>query len=125
MRTKEPDAAMEVTRERFRKNFPNLATELDDGQEKVAVNSIRSSTKAAERAASAEKNLANFDPDVVDFIRRCDNEKQAEEIIAYMERRGEITLKHAQRLRQQLRARGVRSFGSKKEEGYYFKGSST
>ena len=111
---------MEVTRERFRKNFPNLAKEVDGGREKVTLNSVRSSTKVGEKAAKAEKNLANFDPDVVDFIRRCDNEKQAEEIIAYMEKRGEISTRHAQKLRQQLRERGVRSFGSKKEEGYYF-----
>jgi hypothetical protein len=60
-------------------------------------------------------------PDVIDFIRRCDTEEQAEEIIAYMEKRGEIEKQYAERLRKQLKDKGVRSFGLKKEENYYLK----
>jgi hypothetical protein len=62
-------------------------------------------------------------PDVIDFIRRCDTEEQAEEIIAYMEKRGEIEKQYAERLRKQLKDKGVRSFGPKKEENYYLKDS--
>jgi hypothetical protein len=58
-------------------------------------------------------------PDVVDFIRRCDNEKQALEIVDFMLNRGEISDEYAGRLRKQLRSKGVRSFGSKKEDDYY------
>jgi hypothetical protein len=65
--------------------------------------------------------LHNFNPSVVDFIRRCDTEEQAEAIIAFMEKRCEITSKHATQLRTQLKKKGVRSFGPKKEDNYYFK----
>ena len=38
-----------------------------------------------------------------------------------MESRGEISGEYAGRLRKQLKEKGVRSFGSKKEEDYYLK----
>ncbi len=111
---------MEINKNRFKKMFPNLAKEIDKDDQRVAINSIRSDTKTAEQAASAQRNLSNYDPDVIDFLRRCDNVKQAEEIIDYMEKRGEITRIYAQKIRQQLQKKGLRSFGPKKEEGYYF-----
>jgi hypothetical protein len=36
-----------------------------------------------------------------------------------MEKKGEIKEQYAQKLRRQLRRKGVRSFGPKKEENYY------
>ena len=68
-------------------------------------------------------NFRNYNPTVVDFIRLCDTETQAEKIIAYLEKRGELTKEYAKVLRQQLKREGVRSFGSKKEENHYFKHS--
>jgi hypothetical protein len=38
-----------------------------------------------------------------------------------MERRGEISKEYAARLRKQLKEKGIRSFGPKKEENYYLK----
>jgi hypothetical protein len=40
-----------------------------------------------------------------------------------LEERHEITRENAQELRKQLQQKGVRSFGPKKEEDYYFKQS--
>jgi hypothetical protein len=57
----------------------------------------------------------------VDFIRRCDTEVQAEEIIAYLQKKGEISKENAEQMRCQLKRDGVRSFGPKKEEYHYFK----
>jgi hypothetical protein len=65
--------------------------------------------------------LRHFNPQAVDFIRRCDTEAQAEEIIAYLQKRGEITKQYAQELLCQLKRDGVRSFGPKKEENHYFR----
>ncbi len=115
---------MEIEKDRFKKMFPKLAREMHAGEQKVAINSVRSTTETAEKAAKAGKNLANYDPDIIDFLRRCDTKQQAEEIIVYMENRGEITPIYAKKLRQQLQKKGVRSFGPKKEEGYYFNVSS-
>jgi hypothetical protein len=41
-----------------------------------------------------------------------------------MEKKGEIDQRYAQKLRTQLKKRGVRSFGAKREEGYYLRESS-
>ena len=54
-------------------------------------------------------------------MRRCDNSEQAEEIIHYLEERKEITSEYAKKLRNQLKKRGVRSFGTKKENDYYLR----
>ena len=43
------------------------------------------------------------------------------EIIMYMEKRNKITSEYAKRLRDQLREKGLRSFGSKKGADYYLR----
>jgi len=110
---------VEVDKETFKRMFPNLAKELESDENKVSVNAVRTDERTGESAAS--ERFVHYMPDVIDFIRRCDTEEQAEEIIAYMEKRGEIEKQYAERLRKQLKDKGVRSFGPKKEENYYLK----
>jgi hypothetical protein len=110
---------METDKKSFKKMFPNLSEELRSGDSKVSIDSLRTDSKAAEK--SMPDKLCNYDPSVIDFIRRCDTEEQAEEIIGYLEKRNELTKKYAKQLRKQLKKEGVRSFGSKKEENYYLK----
>jgi len=110
---------MEIDKKLFRKMFPHLAAEIEGGESRITITSLRSNIEAGEKAAS--RLFEGYDPDVIDFIRRCDTEEQAEEIIDYMERRGEINGSYANQLRKQLREKGVRSFGSKKEDDYYLK----
>ena len=108
-----------LNKKTFRRLFPNLAKELQSTEHNVAVNSFRSDIQTAERAVS--KRFIHYVPDVIDFIRRCDTEEQAEEIINYMEKTGEIEEQYAKKLRKQLKDEGVRSFGPEKGENYYFK----
>lgn len=108
---------MEVDKKKFKKMFPHLAKEMEVKEHGVAITSVRSDAQTAEKATS--EKFAGYIPDIIDFIRRCDNEQQAKEIINYMEKRGKISGEYAQRLRKQLKRKGVRSFGSKKEDGYY------
>ena len=103
--------------------FPNLAKEMGEDnkngdEHRIQINSVRSNLEIEEKISG---RFGTYIPDAIDFIRRCDNEKQAKEIIDYLEKKGEITPEYARRLRRQLREKGVRSFGTKKEEGYYFK----
>jgi hypothetical protein len=107
-------------KEALRRMFPNLAKEIDSGEQKVSIKSVRTSKETGERHVTNGR-FVNYVPDVVDFIRRCDTEKQAEEIIAFEEKRGEIDTLYARKLRKQLKERGVRSFGSKKDHDYYLK----
>lgn len=83
----------------------------------VTISSVRSDLEIGEKASS--RKFDSYLPDVIDFIRRCDNEKQALEIVDYMERRREIDPHYARWLRKQLKEKGVRSFGPKKEDDYY------
>ncbi len=103
--------------------FPHLAKELTGGENAVSIDAVRTNAEEAEK--SRTDRFHNYIPTVVDFIRRCDTEKEANEIIAYLEKRCEITKEHAQELRKQLKQKGVRSFGPKKEEDYYFKANSS
>jgi hypothetical protein len=110
---------VKLDKETFKRLFPNLAKELESGENKISLNSVRTDIQVGEKAAS--KRFVHYMPDAIDFIRRCDTEEQAEEIIAYLEKRGEIEQEYAEKLRKQLKEKGIRSFGSKKEENYYLK----
>ena len=98
---------MDVEKKRFRRMFPNLSQELDSGN---------CGTKKADT-----RRFTDYTPDVIDYLRRCDKAEQAEEIIGYLEKRREISFEYAKKLRKQLKEKGVRSFGSKKEDDYYLK----
>ncbi|HMK94442.1 MAG TPA: DUF2095 family protein [Candidatus Limnocylindrales bacterium] len=127
---------MAIDKESLRKMFPNLYRELEEGEVKISIDALRKNpqeaedeTEAAEAAAVEEPKtrtdkpdkLRHFNPTAVDFIRRCDTEAQAEEIVAYLLKKGEITEEYAEELRCQLKRRNLRSFGPKKEENYYFR----
>jgi hypothetical protein len=114
---------VEIGKEQFKKTFSHLAKEMENDNEnsdehRIQINSVRSNIETEEKISGKH---GTYMPDAIDFIRRCDNEKQAKEIIDYLEKRREIPPEYARKLRKQLREKGVRSFGTKKEEGYYFK----
>ena len=128
---------MAINKKSIKKIFPHLYEELESGEVKVPINAVRKSPLEAEEVAvggecdcteeeatacsETPDKLRHFNPSAVDFIRRCDTQVQAEEIIAYLQKKGEITKDNADQLRCQLKRDGVRSFGPKKEEYHYFK----
>jgi hypothetical protein len=121
---------MAMDKKSLKKMFPHLYKELETGECKVPIDAVRKNPQEAENAEAGEEEfeptvltdkLRHFNPSAVDFIRRCDTEAQAEEIIAYLQKKGEITKEYAEELRCQLKREGVRSFGPKKEENYYFR----
>lgn len=114
---------MDHEKEKFRKMFPNLAQEISSGNCKTKINSVRSNVTTAEKAVS--KKFTEYNPDVIDFLRRCNKAEQATEIICYLEKRQEISPEYAKKLRKQLKTKGVRSFGAKKEDDYYLKHDDT
>ncbi len=108
--------------------FPHLSKELEGEESKVTIESVRANPEEAEKDLTEVETVSadqfrHFNPDVVDFLRRCDTDAQAEEIISYMEKRSELTKERAAELRKQLKKHGVRCFGPKKEENYYFRES--
>jgi hypothetical protein len=109
-----------MDRESLKKMFPYLARELEADENKVRVNSVRINQEEGEKAVTSQ-SFDDYVPDVIDFIRRCDTQLQAEEVIRYLEKRCEIRKEYAQKLKKQLKEKGVRSFGAKKEQDYYLK----
>jgi len=120
---------MAIDKKAIKKIFPHLYEELETGETKVPINAVRKNPDAIENAECEDEfapsvpldKLRHFNPSAVDFIRRCDTDAQAEEIIIYLEKKGEITKDYAGELRCKLKRDGVRCFGPKKEEHYYFK----
>jgi hypothetical protein len=101
-----------MKRDEFKKRFPALVKEMEEGKG-------RADLEFEVEPPKPQRKFAGYDPNVIDFIRRCSGEEEALEIIEYLRGRGEITVEEADRLRRQLEEDGLRSFGSKKEPGYY------
>ena len=101
--------------EEFEEAFPALSEELRSGRtQKHRIDGVRT---LSEDSDSTPKEP--YTPTVIDYIRRCDTVKQAIEIVDYLLKQGEINTGQARDIKQQLKANGVRSFGAKKDAGYY------
>ena len=105
-----------MEKERFRKLFPHVAQEMESGDTTIHIDQFRVDADKGEKTG---RKWAGYNPDAVDFIRRCETDEQAEAIITYMEERGEVSGERAAELRNQLRERGVRIFGERKRPGFY------
>ena len=101
-----------MEKKEFKKKYPKLAEELEQEVGKTEL-------KFEVEKPKPKRKFAGYDPNVIDFIRRCTNETQALEIIEYMRNREEISLEDAERLCKQLHEDGLSSFGKRKTPGYY------
>ena len=100
----------------FREVFPALSKELEEKSTKTfKVDGVRTMAEETEPKGEAK----TFTPDVVDYIRRCDTVSQAFEIVDYLMKRNEINAAQAREIKSQIKADGLRSFGSKKEKDHY------
>ena len=112
------DSMGEYTKDEFRKKFPKIAQEMG-GTGTVRIGAVRTSSKEAEKVAHS---VHGYEPSAVDYIRRCDSDEQALDIINFLEKKGDIEPEYANRLRTQLARQGLRSFGAKKNPGCYEQG---
>ena len=103
----------------FRRLFPHIANEVESGKSKVDLAKAEEPPRSTEPSYKVGRKYAGYEPTAIDFIRRCKTTKQAEEIIDYLERMGELPREEVNALRSQLRQKGLRSFGSAKRPGYY------
>jgi hypothetical protein len=101
-----------MEKEEFKKRFPNLAKEMEEGVGKANL-------KFQGEKPQEERKFARYSPNVTDFIRRCSTHEEALEIIEYLKERGEITSEDAENYINKLNNEGLRSFGFKKKPGYY------
>lgn len=101
-----------MEKKEFKKKYPKLAEEIEQEVGKTEL-------KFEVEKPKPKRKFAGYDPNVIDFIRRCTNETQALEIIEYMRNREEISLEEAEGLCKQLYEDGLSSFGKRKTPGYY------
>jgi hypothetical protein len=105
----------------FKRLFPHIAEEVESGASKVDLAKLNEQPRSTEPGYKEDRKYAGFEPGAVDFIRRCRKPKEAEEIINYLEKKGDVGGEEAAALRRQLRAEGLKSFGPHKGPGFYEK----
>ena len=100
--------------EEFRRDFPALNKELEEGiTRSFKIDGVRTVSEE-----SKEEKIA-YTPDVVDYIRRCDTLTQANEIVEFLVKQDEISPAQGRAIKAKLKADGIRSFGAKREKDHY------
>jgi hypothetical protein len=92
----------------------NQYKELSPEELKVLKTSMKSGVKS-----QYNEDSELYFPKTEDFLRRCSSLKEAEEIIAFQLKQKHITEEKADELIKLCKEKGIQSFGSKKEWGYY------
>ncbi|WP_455278009.1 DUF2095 family protein [[Eubacterium] cellulosolvens] len=103
---------VEINKDEFRKKYPNLWDEIN-GQNSTAEN-LKIENIPIDK-------FQGYTPNAIDYLRRCERNEEAERTISYLLKKGEITPEYAKKLRRQLKEKGIRNFGPKKEDGYYLR----
>lgn len=106
-----------MDKKEFKKKFPALFKELEKGETDIQFKESLNSSK------ENKDIFQGYSPTTIDYLRRCDNKEQAERTIDYLVKNGDIEESYGNELRKQLREKGLRSFGPKKEDGYYLRKS--
>lgn len=109
---------VEVDKRDFRRRFPNLAEELESGKGTYEVTNVNGEIVTEK---GGRDPFSGYTPTAIDYLRRCDNESQAEETINYLAKKGEISKEYADQLRKVLKDHGLRGFGPKREDDYYLR----
>ena len=110
---------MEIDKEEFKKRYPNLIDEIEYSDNKIKIDPEKKKADSPKNYKE-KKRFQGYVPSIVDFIQRCTTADEAHSIIDYLENRGEISKKYANKIRDQIKYKGIRSFGPKKKENYYF-----
>ena len=105
-----------MEKKKFKELFPHLADELVNGK---SIADLESDTIKQKSVLNTNRRWAGYEPDIIDFIRRCETLEQAKKIIDYMSNEGNVSTEMVEKVRRQLEEEGVRSFGELKEKGYY------
>jgi hypothetical protein len=115
----------EITSDDLKKKFPNIHAEMTQDNMKIKIDDVRgdfsSSSDEADQISDSADPYRNYEPSTIDFIRRAQTDKEAEEIILFAQKQGNISSEESGKLLDQLNKEGVRSFGPIKTPGHYFR----
>lgn len=120
--------------DQFGSDFPHLKKEIQDPNLLYPVDAVRWDDEVAkeeEEDLEEEKDLESEkaekkqrkdrfatleEPNLKSLLRRSKSEKEAEEIIKYFEKRGDITPQEATKYLSTLQSKGLKAFQSNKED---------
>lgn len=114
----------EITSDDLKEKFPNLHSEMITNNMKIKIDDVEESfsrSDETDQTLDSTDLFRNFEPSTIDFIRRAQSNKEAEEIILFAQKQGNISPEEADELLEQLSKEGVRSFGPIKTSGHYFR----
>ncbi len=114
----------EITPDDLKEKFPNLHVEMTKDSMKVKIDDVEESfsrSDETDQTLDSTDLFRNFEPSTIDFIRRAQSDNEAEEIIRFAQKQGNISTEEADKLLDQLSKEGVRSFGPIKTPGHYFR----
>ncbi|MHA1946250.1 MAG: DUF2095 family protein [Candidatus Hodarchaeales archaeon] len=114
----------EITSDDLKEKFPNLHAEMTNDNMKIKIDDVEegfSRSDETDQTLDSTDLFRNFEPSTIDFIRRAQSDKEAEEIIRFSQKQGNISTEEADELLDQLSKEGVRSFGPIKTPGHYFR----
>ncbi|MGC8831971.1 MAG: DUF2095 family protein [Thermoproteota archaeon] len=65
------------------------------------------------------ESLKGYAPNVFDYIRRCESNEEAFQIVDFLVMRKELSEKVAEVIKRRIMEKGLRFYGPKKQTGYY------
>ena len=77
-----------MEKKKFRELFPHLADELVNGK---SVADLENDTIRQKRSLNVNRRWEGYDPDIIDFIRRCETPEQEAKIIDYMSKERKVS----------------------------------
>jgi hypothetical protein len=100
---------LELPEEELKKKFPHIIKEIEE------------SSYEEDKGIKVKSDPTGYQPNVFDFLARCENNSQAIEIVDFLEKRGELLKAEADSLRKRINEKGVRSVAKKRSPGHYFR----
>jgi hypothetical protein len=114
----------EITTDDLKDKFPHLHSEMTEKMMQLNIEDVEGDIALSDETdsplASADP-FRNFEPSTLDYIYRAKTDEEAEEIIQFSLKQGNITPEEAKDFFEQLREKGVRSFGPIRTSGHYFR----
>jgi hypothetical protein len=116
--------SQKVSVEDMEKYFPYLHAEISDDKMAIGIDSVEgdfSPSNEDDDFSNSSDPYSDFEPSVIDYIRRAKTEDEALEVVEFLLKQGTLNEDEALKLTVQIRKDGVRSFGPMRTPGHYFR----
>ncbi len=117
-------------KEEFNKEFPHLIKEISTRKKSIKINSVDKNVEQRNEEKNRELNNLYpnelYNPGMIDFLRRCTKNEEANEILDYLMERKEITQQDYSKYKNIISQEGglkqlIDEYGGLKRPGYYMK----